>query len=174
MSAKAMTQSPTALPSNRSAVGYQLKIHLPGISPQISRRVLLRGDTTLAELHHIFQVAMNWENRHLHSFHRWGKDYGPSYAGGTWCADDPRRVHKQFCVAGQRQVHVYLRLWRLLTAPGAGRKSTVSNRAVASSNLPEWLPRLPTGGSGRSQQPRPAHARPVQLALRSLRPLVRR
>ena len=32
---------------------YQLKIHLLGISPQISRRVLVRGDTTLAELHHV-------------------------------------------------------------------------------------------------------------------------
>ena len=40
------------------AVGYQLKIHLLGISPQISRRVLIRGDTTLAELHHIFQVGL--------------------------------------------------------------------------------------------------------------------
>jgi hypothetical protein len=73
-------------------VGYQLKIHQLGISPQISRRVLMRGDTTLAELHYIFQVVMGWENWHLHSFHLWGKDYGLSYAGGTWYADDARRV----------------------------------------------------------------------------------
>lgn len=55
--------------------------------------MLVRGDTTLAELHHIFQVVMGWENWHLHSFHLWGKDYGLSYAGGTWYADDSRRVH---------------------------------------------------------------------------------
>ncbi|WP_092743979.1 IS1096 element passenger TnpR family protein [Hymenobacter psychrophilus] len=47
-------------------MGATIKIHLLGISPQISRRVLVRGDTTLAELHHIFQVAMGWENWHLH------------------------------------------------------------------------------------------------------------
>jgi len=70
-------------------VGYQLKIHLLGIS----RRVLVRSNTSLAELHHIFQVVMGWENWHLHSFHLWGKDYGLSYAGGTWYADDARRVH---------------------------------------------------------------------------------
>ncbi len=51
---KAMTQSTAASTTDRLAVGYQLKIHLLGISPQISRRVLVRDDTTLAELHHIF------------------------------------------------------------------------------------------------------------------------
>ena len=88
-----MTPPPDALTSDRLAGVYQLKIHLLGISPQISRRVLVRGDTTLAELHHVFQVVMGWENWHLHSFHLWGKDYGMSYAGGTWYADDARRVH---------------------------------------------------------------------------------
>lgn len=57
-----MTQSAPASTIDRLAVGYQLKIHRLGISPQISRRVLVRGDITLAELHHIFQVVMDWEN----------------------------------------------------------------------------------------------------------------
>jgi hypothetical protein len=78
---KTITQSTLASPVDRLAVGYQLKIHLLGISPQISRRGLVRVDTTLAELHHIFQVVMGWENWHLHRFHLWGKDYGLSYAG---------------------------------------------------------------------------------------------
>ena len=90
---KFMTHSTPASIVDRLAVGYQLNIHLLGINPQISRRVLVRGDMTLAELHHVFQVVMGWENWHLHSFHLWGKDYGLSYAGGTWYADDARRVH---------------------------------------------------------------------------------
>lgn len=53
-----MTPFTPALPVDRLAVGYQLKLHLPGISPQISRRVLGRGHTTLAELHHVFQVVL--------------------------------------------------------------------------------------------------------------------
>ncbi|WP_162549867.1 plasmid pRiA4b ORF-3 family protein [Hymenobacter nivis] len=44
--------------TDRLAAVYQLKVHLLGISPQICRRVLVRGDTMLAELHHVFQVAM--------------------------------------------------------------------------------------------------------------------
>jgi len=90
---KTITQSTPASTVDRPVVGYQLKIHLLGISPQISRRVLVRGDTPLAELHHIFQVVMGWENWHLHRFHLWGKDYSLSYASCTWYADDARRVH---------------------------------------------------------------------------------
>ena len=48
----------SAVGDARLAAVYQLKIHLVGISPHIVRRVLVRGDTTLAELHHVFQVAM--------------------------------------------------------------------------------------------------------------------
>ncbi len=49
-----MTQPPAASTLDRLAAVYQLKIHLLGISPQICRRVLVQGDTTLAELHHAF------------------------------------------------------------------------------------------------------------------------
>ncbi len=79
--------------SDQLAAVYQLKIHLVGISPQICRRVLVRGDTTLAELHHVFQITMGWDNWHLHSFKLWGKEYGIPYAGGIYFADDARRVH---------------------------------------------------------------------------------
>ena len=79
-----------AVGDDRLAAVYQLKIHLVGISPHIYRRVLVRGDTTLAELHH---VAMGWENWHLHRFKLWGKEYGIPYAGGIYFADDAQRVH---------------------------------------------------------------------------------
>ncbi|OWP61577.1 hypothetical protein CDA63_18715 [Hymenobacter amundsenii] len=49
--------TPPSAGDNRLAAVYQLKIHLVGISPQICRRVLVRGDTTLAELHHVFQIV---------------------------------------------------------------------------------------------------------------------
>ena len=84
---------PSSVGDDRLAAVYQLKIHLLGISPQICRRVLVRGDTTLAELHHVFQVVMGWDNWHLHRFKLWGKEYGIPYAGGSYFADDARRVH---------------------------------------------------------------------------------
>ncbi|WP_019949532.1 IS1096 element passenger TnpR family protein [Hymenobacter aerophilus] len=61
--------APTESGTDRLKAVCQLKIHLLGISPRISRRVFVRCYTTLAELHHVFQVVMGWENWHLHSFH---------------------------------------------------------------------------------------------------------
>jgi len=55
---------------------YQLRIVLRGISPLIWRRLLVRGDTTLAQLHLMLQLSFEWSNEHLHHFHIFGKDYG--------------------------------------------------------------------------------------------------
>ena len=40
----------------------QLKVHLLHISPQIYRRVLVKGDTTILQLHYIVQLVMGWQN----------------------------------------------------------------------------------------------------------------
>jgi hypothetical protein len=48
---------------------YQLKITLSDVKPPIWRRVLVPSDLTLAKLHTVIQVAMGWENYHLHEFH---------------------------------------------------------------------------------------------------------
>ena len=53
---------------------YQLRIVLRGISPLIWRRLLIRGDTTLAQLHLILQIIFDWSNEHLYCFHVFGKD----------------------------------------------------------------------------------------------------
>jgi len=47
---------------------YQLKVVLLGISPMIWRRLLIRSDSTIADLHHILQIAMGWSDMHLHQF----------------------------------------------------------------------------------------------------------
>jgi hypothetical protein len=39
---------------------YQLRIVLRGISPLIWRRLLVRGDTTLAQLHLMLQLSFEW------------------------------------------------------------------------------------------------------------------
>jgi hypothetical protein len=55
---------------------YQLRIVMRGISPLIWRRLLVRRDTTLAQLHYILQLIFDWSGEHLHEFHIYGKDYG--------------------------------------------------------------------------------------------------
>lgn len=54
----------------------QLKIQLRDIRPPIWRRVLVPGEMTLAELHHVIQTAMGWTNSHLHEFDVDGARYG--------------------------------------------------------------------------------------------------
>ena len=46
----------------------RLKIKLNGQSIRVSRRIEVRLDTRLADLHLMFQVAMGWENYHLYEF----------------------------------------------------------------------------------------------------------
>ncbi|EKE96652.1 MULTISPECIES: plasmid pRiA4b ORF-3 family protein [unclassified Tolypothrix] len=47
---------------------YQLHIFILGISPMIWRRVKIRSDSTIADLHYIIQIAMGWTDSHLHRF----------------------------------------------------------------------------------------------------------
>lgn len=55
---------------------YQLKITLRGIRPPIWRRVQVSSDYTLADLHQVIQVSMDWGDCHLHSFTIHGEEYG--------------------------------------------------------------------------------------------------
>lgn len=49
-------------------VVYQLKIVLQGISPMIWRRLLVKSDSTIEDLHYIIQIAMGWEDIHIHYY----------------------------------------------------------------------------------------------------------
>ncbi|MHB8630040.1 MAG: plasmid pRiA4b ORF-3 family protein [Aggregatilineales bacterium] len=71
---------------------YQLRWYLKGISPLIWRRVLLRSDSTLADLHYIIQIAMNWSNYYLHRFIIYGKHFAVLRRGvaEAYSADDVR------------------------------------------------------------------------------------
>ena len=71
---------------------YQFRISLRGISPMIWRRVLVRSDSTLADLHYTIQVLMEWSNYYLHQFLIYGRHYAvPRLFGAE--ADDAEEVH---------------------------------------------------------------------------------
>lgn len=69
---------PTMAPQKKSTSKtiYQLKITLKDIRPPIWRRVQVRSDATLAQLHWVIQISMGWTNSHLHSFNIQGTEYG--------------------------------------------------------------------------------------------------
>jgi hypothetical protein len=73
---------------------YQFHVWLRGISPMIWRRLLLRSDQTLADLHYTLQIAFGWSDFHLHRFRIHGQDFGV-----------PRRVGLSFHASAQ-QVHL--------------------------------------------------------------------
>lgn len=82
---------------NNTIEVYQLKIRLLHISPSIWRRVLVRSDSTIADLHHTIQIVMGWEDIYLHQFTIHGKEYGICYEGGVCFSDNPKQVQlKQF------------------------------------------------------------------------------
>jgi hypothetical protein len=71
---------------------YQLRVVLRNVSPLIWRRLLVRSDTSIAQLHVVLQMAMGWSDTHLHRFRIHGKAYGIARCGGIGFADDPFEV----------------------------------------------------------------------------------
>ena len=72
------------------SLGFDLWIRQ--ISPMIWRRLLVRSESTLAQLHDIIQIAFGWSDSHLHRFRIHGRDYGVSRPGGPGFSQDARQV----------------------------------------------------------------------------------
>ncbi|MDQ2791291.1 MAG: hypothetical protein DLM60_16385 [Pseudonocardiales bacterium] len=54
---------------------HTLKVSLRYMKPPVWRRLQVPSQTSLAELHHIIQVAMGWHDCHLHQFEVNGVHY---------------------------------------------------------------------------------------------------
>jgi hypothetical protein len=78
--------------TNPEPVVYQLRVVLRGVSPLIWRRLLVRSDSTIADLHATLQIALGWSDEHLNRFVIHGREYGVSHLGGIAFRDDPRQV----------------------------------------------------------------------------------
>jgi len=55
---------------------YQIKVTLADSKPPIWRRLLVPSTITLAKLHDILQIAMGWDDYHLHQFIARDQYYG--------------------------------------------------------------------------------------------------
>jgi hypothetical protein len=71
---------------------YQFHALLRGISPLIWRRLLVRSDQRVADLHYALQLAFGWSDFHLHRFRIHGKDFGVYRDGGPLFAEDATKV----------------------------------------------------------------------------------
>lgn len=57
---------------------HRLKLTLSGARPAIWRLVEVPSTMTLAALHRVLQIVMDWDDEHLHVFRHDGREIGPS------------------------------------------------------------------------------------------------
>jgi len=57
---------------------FTIKVTLNNVRPPIWRRIVVRSNATLGDLHLIIQVAMGWTMSHLHKFEIGGIGYSES------------------------------------------------------------------------------------------------
>jgi hypothetical protein len=67
----------------------QLRISLRGVSPPVWRRLLIPEEITIADLQHVMQLAMGWNDEHVHQFMSRGWRYGGHREGALQCFDGP-------------------------------------------------------------------------------------
>jgi len=92
---------------------YQIKVTLLGTRPPIWRRLLVPSCITLAQLHDVLQIAMGWEDCHLHEFRLGHQRFGvPSpedrFMGGPGCINEKKvRLCDVLGKAGARAEYAY-------------------------------------------------------------------
>jgi hypothetical protein len=63
-------------PAKTSDLLFQFRLTLLDVQPPVWRRIQVH-DCTLADLHEVIQIAMGWENCHLHRFIIARERFGP-------------------------------------------------------------------------------------------------
>jgi hypothetical protein len=77
------SKAPLNTPVRRSNTVFTVKVTLLHTKPPVWRRLRLPDDLPLDELHDVLQIAMGWENCHLHEFVATTKvAYGPQDPDG--------------------------------------------------------------------------------------------
>lgn len=81
---------------------YQIKVTLRHTSPPIWRRILVESAYSLADLHDVIQVAMGWEDCHMHHFIVGKKYFGMPDPTG-WSDDEDERTARLATVLRRRK-----------------------------------------------------------------------
>ena len=68
--------------SEKQSTIYQFHLTVAEISPLIWRRIWIRADQTLADLHYTIQITLDWTDSYLSHFHLRGENYCVYKPGG--------------------------------------------------------------------------------------------
>ena len=71
---------------------YLFHAFLRGISPMIWRRLLVRSDQSVADLHYALQLAFGWSDSHLNTFRIHGRDFGVYHVGGSVFDENANKI----------------------------------------------------------------------------------
>lgn len=92
---------------------YQIKVTLLGMDPPIWRRLLVPADLTLEQLHHVLQLAMGWEDCHMHEFCIGQQRFGTPdpmeqiFGGSRSASERTARLFNVLSRAGTKVVYTY-------------------------------------------------------------------
>ena len=78
--------------SNDKHAGYQFRFWFLEVQPVIWRRLLLRADNTLADLHYAIQITCNWSDDFLHQFKIHGQNIGVPRIHGISYSESASKV----------------------------------------------------------------------------------
>jgi len=80
------------MPETIEPVIYQFRVVLRRVSPMIWRGILVRSESSIADLHYTIQIAIGWSDSHLHRFRIYSKDFGVYHIGGPIFDDNAQKV----------------------------------------------------------------------------------
>ena len=86
---------------------YQIQITLNEHSPKIWRRIQLKSDTLLRDLHKIIQITMGWTNSHLHTFLHIGEQYSKPSPDDLMDSIDYRKIKLSAILKHEKNTLLY-------------------------------------------------------------------
>jgi hypothetical protein len=90
---------------------FSVHVSLKEIEPPIWRRIELSSQTTLKQFHRILQIAMGWENYHLHEFivdgHRYGIPDSTYDEPGEVTAEGKVRISDVLHLPDAEAIYIY-------------------------------------------------------------------
>jgi Plasmid pRiA4b ORF-3-like protein len=104
---------PTAKTIEKSRQIYQIKVTLLYTEPPIWRRLLVPANLTLEQLHNVLQIAMGWENCHMHDFRIGQQRYGTpdplelAFGGPRTASERTARLFNVLDRVGSKAAYTY-------------------------------------------------------------------
>ena len=93
--------------NKKSKFLYQIKVTLMGSRPPIWRRLIVKANIRLDQLHTILQVAMGWSNYHLHQYRVRGYYIGIPDPDFDNDVSDERKVYLQDILSNPKDNLIY-------------------------------------------------------------------